>query len=654
MEQEPKIDYGPIETFDTEALDYELLLANVPFNRLLETCKQRFLTNPQDYDTRYHSVRNEASVITPEERLNTEIIRLLGGRGLHGAELIHQSTQSGSGVTLQNTEWLAGAVQWTEYFNRPADPSVVRKLAAFGQAYMEDMYQASGVDLPQNLGDRTSPGEQWNTLSDLYDAISVMGKNSDNPRQLPFSPQEIYSMKATHDARGKEYYDPFRMSAAAYPNNLGITPTCGAQMAMVAGLCQAAGWPVLTANTLNIGEYDIYANLNHAAQIFYKLGGNRMALPQEVADSLTMILETSSTMPRNDRGFHGCNYIRFNDGLWYQADPTRKILSPYSPEQSQQLDSTYKDLHTKRAGLAPYTIAFNERLVFDFFDNIAVAAEYAAEVFIPGAHDVAVNRLQPDYPQLKELIDQRVTPRTVIDGPDGNVTQTISHMLAELIQRGNGKPAKLGYDYITDIIYGMTIKYALPGIADSLPPVRANDSPFQNNSLRRVLDHPKGRQMLSMWLDSAPLAFYIKQANDLAMRMLRSDHRPPHQAAELSVPDVNLATMVLGNYGALYATEEEQLPTAWHQTYNPNHMGTLLNPYAALGTLSEQQTVNNVQLLRTLPVGSLLDYSKQTRIEEFLEARGRSRQTGGSNGEAETTQEAAAPRKRGKQRRKDR
>lgn len=630
-------------SFDAESLTpgslrYDMLMALPAFHRLLNTCIGRYLTDPDDFEAELIAVRaarqtpppsapdsdddrhlNEYTAIQPSEG---PLIGKLSGWGILAADI---------GVAIEpqadqiDQRWLQAAMRRPELFAQPANPWVADRISAFGQAYMRDMYATTGLTAPEpdaNL----SIEEQVEVLGELFSAVQQLGQ-TETDATIPFSADEIDTMLATEDESGQPYYDPLLLSPQAFPNKLGLEPTCAAQMAIFAGFCEAAGWPHMTANTLTLGETYSKSCLGRVTsetrQLLLQVGLH--ASDQEV---LQQTLTSVDNTINRDLGFHGCNLVRLADGHWWQWDLTRGIGFQYSPEHSARLDIVYDSLQVARQENAPMMRPFNEIDFLMKLDNISDAAIDTASRLLDVTHIKQQLNSLGKRATLDDIVDRLILPVLLPELPQGHaflggggsphrrlIVRDIPHWLRST-HRGKEFVRQAARELLTKQGF---VNFTSPS---EVVPHKAShgNQPCRDGCLQEALANPQKYTSLVHWVRTAPIMFYQKLANDLCKQSLKPEHRLPHPSLELANSAMHLGATVLSAYADIYAQPDEELPAAWWPTYEPTHSGSLTHMHDALGTSSLSQAVNTINLFKRLPGFSLLDTSKRSRIEEFLKS----------------------------------
>ena len=621
--------------FDTESLTqgslrHDMLMALPSFQRLLTTCIGRYLTDPGDFEAELAAVqagRQTPAPHTPfsalggndERHINayvpispseSPLIAKLSGWGILAADI---------GIVVQpqaeqvDQRWLQAAMRTPDLFAQPAEPWVADRITAFGQAYMRDMYAATGLTAPEPGTDDLSVEAQLDALREVFYAVHKLGR-AETETVVPFSSDEIDVMLANEDISGRPYYDPLLLSPKAYPNNLGLEPTCAAQMAMFAGYCEAAGWPHMTANTLILGE--VYAKMclgrvaEETYQLLAKKGGN--IHPSDLRAFEQTSISVNNAMSR-DHGFHGCNLVRLADGRWWQWDLTRGIAFPYSSQHSARLDVAYDSLQVARQENTPMMHPFNEIDFLNALNDLSDAAIDTAGRLLSMAHIVQQLDTLTRKSTIEDLIDRLVLPVLLPELPRGHVfSGQGGSKYRRLIMRDVPQwldSTVSGREYVRQAARELLTNIGF--VSASGPrtqPHKAShdDQPCTDACLQEALGDQQRYTYLAHWLRTAPIMFYQKLANDLCKYSLMPEHLLPHPSLELANPAMHLGATVLSAYADIYATPDEELPAAWWPIYEPTHSGSLTHMHDALGTSSLGQVVNIANLFRHLPSLSYL------------------------------------------------
>jgi hypothetical protein len=632
--------------FDTEGLQpgslrYDMLMGLVPFSNLLEECVERYLSEPEDYldnldaihESRHEPpepiqrlTKQEALIasnhppILPSEGAVLAATNTWGLYGAHLSKALHEQV-------VIDGRWMEATVRQPELFSATPDRWVSDRLTAFGAAYIEDTRQLLGITVAEFTADITAE-EQVNLLWRSYLNVVELGKTEGAPA-VPFSEDEVDAMTATVDEQDRPYYDPLRLSPKAYPNNEDITPTCAAQMAMLAGLFEAAGLPHMTANTLAMN--DVYSRVclkrftSDTLQSYQRLGLEKH--PSD-ARNLRLIASSNAAAMRKDLGFHGCNVVRLNDGKWYQCDLTRAMFVVYDEESNERLDRAYDSLQVARQQNIPMTAPFNELRLMDTFDYLSDASIDAADRILSANHIEETLKGLGSRLTIDSIVNQLIMPillpkasGQLIDDPQlrANYDKLILQQIPTMMDA-----ASSGREFVRKTVRQMLINHAFLAVSnvksnEVVPHKTAHDGQDCNNGcLKEALKWPVNRELLVTWIRSAPLMFYQKLATDLTSRALGSEHSPVHPSLELTNPAIHLGAMVLSTHAAIYADPDTQeLPTAFWPTYNPNH-DSLMHLHEAHGTSSEPIVANVANFLNNFPPESLLDTTKRLRIKRFL------------------------------------
>lgn len=615
-----------VQVFDphsTEAgsLRHEMAASSGSFRRLLETCVDIYLEDPKDFEL------PEATAAHQLDRAldTTRIAQQFGGRRRYGEALADDDNDP-------STQYIRAALRAPELFMPESSPEVVVVLERFGEAYIHDMYRSTGIQAPDPDADLTVE-QQLEELYDLADAVEAIGSVEEaNP--LTFTEQQQATMLAKFDQNGQYYYDPLRLSPKTYPNNVGITATCAAKMAIVAGYSQAARWDHMTTNVVTPSELSALASFR---QLMTNLNNihKEARLRGHISNilSITDLKNSVNSITEIDPGFHGCNLVKLADGAWWQIDLTRDIFHRYDDKQSREFDTIHQNLKNARSDRVPTVELFNEPDFADIIDTITQAAnDIVPNLLSTGAVARKLDKLGPRT-TLDKVTDQLLLPLilSVMDLSEDTLSEG-NHfgldVVARLMPEDQPYTAGAARQYIRTLALEFVSRRALlekvhtaEGAMNEKTMLHAEISPDEdcsNDCLRDNLRWPHNRTELVNWLRSAPLTFFVKLAGDLAIKVQQRESMLPHPSLEVANPAQHLGVLVLNNYAAVYATKDEQLPAGWWIAHDPTQMGTLTHMDQSISTPSASPTINMVNLLSNLPDNGLRDTTKQARMKEFL------------------------------------
>ncbi len=624
---------------ETQTLEYDLVFACAPFNRLLASCVETYLDDPTSYEAAL--AESTAPFYGDQsEDPNSALLRQLGTRGLQAAHIMSGKT---TGIATTNP-WLEESVRQPELYTPPADPWIARRIHAFGTAYLQEMYNSVGEPAPDH-NTQLNTDEQLALLRGLEQKILTIGDVPDAP-PIPFYTDEIASMQSSGGYH-LAFYDPLRLSPRAFPNSLGITPTCAAQAAMTAGFLEAAGWKHMLANTTTSGEVygatvlrtllDDFAAAKAETNPEFKLtvkDGNivpteGLGIPVQVRRILHELRNNADDFKELDPGFHACNLVKLADDGWWQIDMTRSIYHKYDDATSRILDAAYDRLHEAERHRVPAA----EYVVTGGFEQLTTAIADMQAATEPIAYKKIVGKLTQmlSRPSLKAVADQLIVPAVLdvlIPGKTAGIDPAAVQAILDRLMPKKDQTPKNIKAFASQLATSLMAQHGVVDVRNT-DHMGLSTKHSQNHAgnctdkcLASNLSSDEGRKQIVRLLRHAPTLFFAKLAGDLINSVYERGAQLPHPSLEITAPVMQIGALVMSNYAAIYATPEEKLPAAWWVAYDPTHTGGLIHMHDSPETASQPMTTRTVNWLLHLPaqpLGGLHDSSKRSRMREFLE-----------------------------------